>query len=541
MWRHRSTIPEKINMREFEVPGRSVAVSTQGMVATSNPQAALVGLDVLRGGGNAVDAAIAIAAMLAVVEPTQTGIGGDCFVLVKKRGQAPVALNGAGWAPKAICAETLRSTGMTEIPTDSVHAVTVPGAIRAWERLLADHGTQTFESLLQPAILAAELGYIVTERLARDWGRHTERMSATPEARSVFMADGMPPMVGDRRANPKLAKALRSIASDGANAFYEGWIAEDIVSTLRSRGSAISLEDFSDYRPEYVSPISATYRGYQLWECPPSGQGIVALQIAAMLNEFNPGEFGPLSAERFHLQGELSRIAYAQRDALLCDPAYHPVDVSRMLSPKHIATLLSQVHPDRRNDNLLPPDMPEHKDTVFISVADADGTLVAFINSLFDDFGSGLVAPGSGVLLHNRGCGFVLNEGHPNVIEGRKRPLHTIIPALLTKGGEAVMSFGCTGGHFQPTGQIQVLSNILDYGMSVQQAIEHPRMFARGDSFELEQTVPQSVWEGLRQRGHKPTQTVNPLGTCHAIWADWKRGVFLGGSDGRRDGLAIGY
>lgn len=528
-------------MRDFEVPGRSVALGTQGMVATSNPQAALAGLDVLRSGGNAVDAAIAIAAMLAVVEPTQTGIGGDCFVLLKQPGQPPIALNGAGWAPRAIRAETLREAGMAAIASDSVHAVTVPGAIRAWERLLADYGTRSFASLLQPAIAAAESGYRVTERLARDWARHTAKMSATPEARAIFMADGSAPRVGDRRSNSGLGKALRSIAAEGGNAFYEGWIAEDIVAALRDRGSAISLDDFADYQPVYVTPITADYRGYQLWECPPSGQGIVALQLASMLNQFNVSELGPLSAERFHLQGELSRIAYAQRDALLCDPTFHPVDVDRLLSAKHIAGLLEPFDPERRNGNLLPADMPEHKDTVFISVADADGTVVAFINSLFDDFGSGLVAPGSGVLLHNRACGFVLEAGHPNVIAGRKRPLHTIIPALLTRDGEAVMSLGCTGGHFQPAGQLQVLSNILDYGMSVQQAIEHPRMFARGDSFELEQTVPQSVWDGLRRRGHNPTRTANPLGTCHAIWADRQRGVLFGGSDGRRDGVAIGY
>ncbi|AMR80524.1 gamma-glutamyltransferase [Cupriavidus nantongensis] len=528
-------------MREFEVPGRSVALGSQGMVATSNPQAALAGLDVLRSGGNAIDAAIAIAAMLAVVEPTQTGIGGDCFVLLKKPGQPPVALNGAGWAPKAIRVEALRDVGMSAIPAESVHAVTVPGSIRAWERLLADYGTRSFASLLLPAIAAAESGYNVTERLARDWGRQTAKMSATPEAKAVFLADGSAPRVGDRRSNPRLGKALRAIAAEGADAFYEGWIAEDIVAALRSRGSAMSLDDFADYQPEYVTPISAEYRGYQLWECPPSGQGIVALQIASMLNQFPLHELDPLSAERFHLQAEVSRVAYAQRDAMLCDPAFHPVDIDRLLSAQHIAGLLAQINPDRRIGDLLPADMPEHKDTVFISVVDADGTLVAFINSLFDDFGSGLVAPGSGVLLHNRGCGFVLEPGHPNVIAGRKRPMHTIIPALLTKDDEAVLSFGCTGGHFQPAGQLQVLSNILDYGMSVQQAIEHPRMFARGDSLELEQTVPPSVWEGLRRRGHRPTRTANPLGTCHAIWTDRQRGVLMGGSDGRRDGLAIGY
>jgi gamma-glutamyltranspeptidase/glutathione hydrolase len=528
------------DMRKFEVPGRSVSVGDKGMVATSNPQAAMAGIDVLRSGGNAVDAAIAVAAVLAVVEPTQTGIGGDCFVLVKKRGNAPIALNGAGWAPKAVRAGELREAGLCAIPTNSVHAVTVPGAVRAWERLLMDHGTRPLRELLTPALAAAEGGYRVTERLARDWARNADKVSSSPAAKEVFMSTGHAPSVGDRRANPSLAKALRSIATEGADAFYTGWIAQDIVSTLQALGSGMRLDDFAEYDVEYVAPISTGYRGYQLWECPPSGQGIVALEMAAMLSAYEPSDFAPLSVERFHLQSEIMRIAYAQRDGLLCDPRFQPIDVDGLLSPERIARLSSQIDPQRRSQDRTPVVLPEHKDTVFISVADAEGTVVAFINSIFDDFGSGLVAPASGILLHNRGCGFVLNEGHPNMIAGRKRPMHTIIPALLTQGGEAVMSFGVTGGHFQPAGQLQVLSNIVDYGMSVQQAIDQPRMMARGGSFELESTVPEVVREGLRSRGHQPTETVNPLGSCHAIWVDNARGVYLGGADGRRDGVAIG-
>ncbi|WP_019447505.1 gamma-glutamyltransferase [Cupriavidus sp. BIS7] len=528
-------------MRKFEFPGRPVSVGSKGMVATSNPAAALAGLDVLHSGGNAVDAAVAVAAMLAVVEPTQTGIGGDCFVLLKKRGQPPVALNGAGWAPRCTSAAQLRQSGLTAISADNVHAVTVPGSVRAWELLLKDHGTKSFEELFGPAINAAEQGYLVTERLARDWARSAEKVSATPEAKEIFMPAGQSPAVGDRRFNAKLGSALRSIARDGADAFYEGWIAEDIVASLKHRGGVMELEDLAEYRPEYVQPISAEYRGYRLWECPPSGQGIVALQIASMLNSFDLSKYSALGTERFHLQGEISRIAYAERDAFLCDPTHHPLDVEQWLSAQRIAQLVARINWDRRIEDFRPAAGPEHKDTVFISVADADGTVVAFINSLFDDFGSGLVASDSGILLHNRGCGFSLEAGHPNEIAGRKRPMHTIIPALLTKGGEAVMSFGVTGGHYQPAGQLQVLSNIVDYGMSIQQAIEHPRMLARGDSFELESTVPESIWDGLRAKGHLPIAAVNPLGTCHAIWVDQARGVFLGGSDGRRDGMAIGF
>ncbi|AHG65209.1 gamma-glutamyltransferase [Advenella mimigardefordensis] len=528
-------------MRHFELPGRPISVGAKGMVATSNPAAAQAGLDILRSGGNAVDAAVAVAAMLAVVEPTQTGIGGDCFVLLKKRGQPPVALSGAGWAPQATSAAQLRESGLANIPADNVHAVTVPGAVRAWEQLLGDHGTRPLNELFHPAIVAAEDGYLVTERLARDWARSANKVCATPQAKAIFMPDERSPVVGDRRFNPKLGRALRSIARDGADVFYEGWIAEDIVTSLQRHGGVMQLEDLADYHPEYVQPISTDYRGYRLWECPPSGQGIVALQIAAMLNRFDLSAYGALSTERFHLQAEVSRIAYAERDAFLCDPKHSTVDVEYWLSARHIDQLVARISLERRIEDVQCVITPEHKDTVFISVADADGTVVAFINSLFDDFGSGLVACDSGVLLHNRGCGFTLEAGHPNEIAGRKRPMHTIIPALLTKGAEAVMSFGVTGGHFQPAGQLQVLSNIVDYGLSIQQAIEHPRMLARGDSFELESTVPESIWAGLRQKGHAPVATENPLGTCHAIWLDHDRGVFMGGSDGRRDGMAIGF
>lgn len=527
-------------MRDFQLPSRSVALGSSGMVATSNPQAAMAGLHVLRAGGNAVDAAVAMAAMLAVVEPTQTGIGGDCFALIKKPGQAPLAIDGAGWAPQASDPARLRDAGHDAIPPDSAAAVTVPGAVATWAQLVADHGTWPLGTLLAGAIDAAQDGYLVTERLSRDWGRAAAKISATAQGAAIFLPGGQAPAVGDRRANPKLANALRAIARDGADAFYRGWIAEDMVDFLRGRGGDHTLDDFADFRPRYVTPIATDYRGYRLWECPPSGQGLVALQIAGMLRQFDVSALDPLGAERFHLHAELSRLAYAQRDAFIADPSFASVEVDALLSHDHLHRLAQRFDPARRMADLSPAPGPEHRDTVYLSVVDGDGTVVSFINSIFDDFGGGLVAPESGVVLHNRGCGFVLEDGHPNVLAGRKRPMHTIIPALLTKDGEAVMAFGVTGGHFQPTGQMLVLSNIVDYGMSVQQAIDHPRVFARGDSLELERTVPDSVWQALRARGHAPTLAENPLGTSHAIWIDRQRGTYFGGSDGRRDGLAIG-
>lgn len=528
-------------MRKFDMPGRSLSLGSRGMVATSNPQAALVGLDVLRAGGNAVDAAVAVAAMLAVVEPTQTGIGGDCFALLKRRGLPPVALNGSGWSPAQADAERLRASGLNEVPAASADAVTVPGSMRAWERLLQDHGTWSLQAVLDPAIGAAELGYLVTERLARDWHLQASKIGRTATGAELFLTGGRAPRVGDRHQNHRLAKTLRSIAKGGADAFYQGWIAEDMVEFLNGVGGRFTPEDFAEWRPEYVEPISTAYRDYRLWECPPNGQGVTALQIAAMLNKVDVAALAPVSVARFHLQAEIARLAYAQRDALLCDSSCQPFAAAHWLSDEKITTLLGRAHASQRIADLTPPDVPDHRDTAFVAVADASGTLVSLINSIYDDFGSGLVVPRSGVLLHNRGCGFSLQRGHPNELAGRKRPIHTIIPALLTQHDEAVMAFGVTGGHFQAAGQLQVLMNIVDYGMSLQEAIDQPRMFARGDLFHVERPVPDSIRKGLRQLGHAPDLSPDPLGTCHAIWADHGRGLFLGGSDGRRDGLAIGY
>jgi gamma-glutamyltranspeptidase/glutathione hydrolase len=528
-------------MRDFSRPSRSVALGTRGMIATSNPQAALAGLDVLRRGGNAVDAAVTAAAMLAVVEPSQTGIGGDCFVLLKKPGRPPIALNGSGWSPAGASAARLRDLGMHAIDPQAADAVTVPGAVRAWQRLLADYGTRSLGDALEPAIVAAKEGYPVTERLARDWARQIDKLSACADTQAIFLRQGKAPRMGDMHANARLAYALAAIAREGAEVFYSGWIAEDITRFLKSRGGTMTVDDMAAYRPEYVAPITTAYRGYQLWECPPNGQGVVALQLAAMQQAFDMARYGPLSAERYHLHAELSRLAYNQRDAILGDPGFSPVDVHGLLAPGTISSLVSRVDADRRMTGLPPAPVPAHRDTVYIAAVDQNGVMVSFINSLFDDFGSGLTAPKSGILLHNRGCGFVLDAGHPNELRGRKRPMHTIIPALLTQKDHAVMAFGVTGGHFQPSGQIQVLSNILDHGMGIQQAIEHPRLFARGETLELESTVPARVWSGLRERGHHPALAANPLGTCHAIWADQAAGVYLGGSDSRRDGLALGY
>jgi gamma-glutamyltranspeptidase/glutathione hydrolase len=528
--------------RDFEVPGRSEVFGTKVMAATAHPLATLTALDVLRRGGNAMDAAIAAVALLGVIEPVQTGIGGDCFVLYMRRGEGEViALNGSGWAPAAASLEGLAAQGLTSIPVESAHAVTVPGAVASWARLAADHGTMPLADLLQPAIEAAEQGYPVTERVARDWAKQVTKLRRNQAASAIFLPGGAPPRSGDIHRQPALAKALRTIARDGQAAFYQGWIARDMVAALRAAGGVHTLEDFSAYAPEYVRPIGACYRGYEVWECPPNGQGLAPLIMLRALEGFDVGRWDALSVERLHALAEIGRQAYADRDCFVGDPRSGAVPVAMLLGDERADKLRRRVSFERRAEGLAPALVPEHRDTTFVAVVDSERNSVAFINSIFDDFGCGIAAPESGVIFHNRACGFVLERGHPNAIAGRKRPLNTIIPAMLTRAGRAVMPFGVTGGQFQPFGQVQILSNIVDHGMGVQAAIDLPRMFAFGDAIQVEKTVPASVCAGLAALGHKVVPAENPLGTAQAIWIDWDAGLLRGGADGRRDGLAAGW
>jgi len=528
--------------RDFERPGRSTAVAANGMVATSHPQATLAALLVLKDGGNAVDAAVCAAAVQAVVEPTQTGIGGDCFALVMRDGdRAPTALNGSGWAPLAADREWYLRKGVTEIASESPHSVTVPGAIAAWERLIKDYGKLPFERVLAPAIEAAEQGSCVTERLARDLEKQCSKLNRDPSSARLYLIDGKTPRCGQIFLQPALANTLRQIATKGARAFYTGSIAESLVETLSARGGLHKKEDFAEFAPEYVDPISVGYRGYRLWECPPNGQGIVPLVMAKVMEGYEVSSWKATSVERLHMMAETARQAYAIRDMFVGDPRTGEVPVDWLLSDQHAQYLRRNVSMNSRNLDVETVIQRPHRDTVFISVVDNSRMTVSLINSVFDDFGSGIVCEKTGVLFHNRASSFVLESGHPNCIAGRKRPMHTIIPALLTDGGSAVMSFGVTGAHFQPLGQLQILTNVVDYGMDVQAAIDHPRMFARGDSFEVEGGVPDQVVAGLEQLGHRVTRSQNPLGTAQAIWIDRKLGVLRGGADGRRDGIALGY
>jgi gamma-glutamyltranspeptidase/glutathione hydrolase len=533
--------PFMSDYRDFELCRHSEAVGTNGMAATSHPQATLAAIDILRAGGNAIDAAVCAAAVQAVVEPTQTGIGGDCFALIQRSTDSePIALNGSGWSPKAASIDWFLERKLDDIAVESPHAVTVPGSVASWERLITDYGRLEWAQILAPAIALAQYGCCIPERLARDWGKQRDKLRRNKAASELFLFGGETPQPGTLHKQPALARTLTEIAKNGAREFYQGQVAADLIATLRQQGGVHAIADFAEFVPEYVTPISVSYRGYDLWECPPNGQGIVPMLMVKGLEAFDLGKWSSVSAQRFHLQAEFARLAYAERDAFVADPRTGKVPVDYLLSDRHIGEMRKRVSLTRRMPAVETYPSKPHRDTVFICVVDRDQTAVALINSIFEDFGCGIACEKTGVIFHNRASSFVVEPGHPNAIAPRKRPMHTIIPALLTRGGKAVMPFGVTGAHFQPNGQVSVLANVVDYGMSVQAAIDHPRMFARDESFELERTVPESVANELRALGHKITRPENPLGTAQAIWIDHERGILRGGADGRRDGIALG-
>lgn len=530
-------------MRDYEKPGRSLVMARNGMAATSHPRSSLAAIDVLQAGGNALDAAIAACAVQCVVEPGSTGIGGDCFALLSPDGSDRiVAYNGSGRAPAAANAAWYREQGFTAMPRQSPHAVTIPGAVEAWARLLADHGTRPLGELLRPAIALARDGYAVGPRVAHDWATQEELLRADPDTARIFLPEGRVPEAGSVHRQPELADTLAAIGRHGPDAFYTGEIAVDMVEQLRRLGGLHTLEDFARARGTYEEPITTRFRGYDVFECPPNGQGVIALMILNILSGFEAAG-DPLSPDRLHREIEAARLAYSVRDAVLADPAQTPVDVGWLLSETLAADLRGSIDLTRAIGTLPSVAPPHHRDTVYICVVDRDRMAVSLINSVFHTFGSGLVSPRSGVLFHNRGQSFVLDPGHPNAIAPRKRPLHTIIPGMLARDGRVEMPFGVMGGHYQALGHAHLLSKVLDYGLDLQAAIDLPRLFPRPgtDEVEAESTLPSETRRELERRGFKLVPPSWAIGGAQAVRIDWARGVLVGASDHRKDGAALGY
>jgi gamma-glutamyltranspeptidase/glutathione hydrolase len=524
--------------RDFQLPGRSPVIACEGMAATSHPLATLAAVDALRAGGSAADAAVAAVAALCVIEPHMTGIGGDCFCLMSQPGKPIWGYNGSGRAGAKASDQALRAKGLSEIG-NSIHAVTVPGAIEAWEAILKAHGRFGLDRALAPAIKYAEGGFPVAARMAWDWQRHVGKLKADPGASKHYLFNGAAPKEGDVIRFPALAATLKTIAAKGARAFYEGEIADDMANTLGARASFLTTEDFFRHRGEAVKPISTNYRGLDLVEIPPNTQGLTALVMLNILENFDLAALDPFGADRFHLVLEAARLGYAIRDTHIADQAHMRRTVADLLDKKFAKKLASLI--DMKKRAKLPSAPAPGNDTVYLTVVDRDRMAVSIINSLYSSFGLGICTEKSGIMLTNRGACFTLEPDHPNTFGPNKRPMHTIIPALAMRDGRCDMSFGVMGAHYQPMGHVQIILNMLDYGMDVQQAIDAPRFFFEGEKTDVEHGTPAATIEGLKARGHDVVMASSPWGGAQTIKIDWDRGVLIGGSEPRKDGCALGY
>jgi gamma-glutamyltranspeptidase/glutathione hydrolase len=524
--------------RDFQLPGRSPVIACDGMAATSHPLATLAAVDALRAGGTAADAAVAAVATLCVVEPHMTGIGGDCYALVSQPGKPVWGYNGSGRAGAKASYDALREQGLREIG-NSIHAVTVPGALDAWETLLKTHGRFGLDRALSAAIKYAEGGFPVAPRVAWDWQRYVGKLKADAGAAKHYLFNGAAPTEGDVIRFPALAATLKTLAAKGARAFYEGEIADDMAATVAARGSFLTAEDFASHRGDAVAPISTNYRGLDLIEIPPNGQGLTALVMLNILENFDIARLDPLGPERFHLVLEAARLGYAVRDTHIADALHMRTPVADLLDKSFGKKLAALIDMKRRAK--LPTAPAPGSDTVYLSVVDRDRMAVSFINSLYSSFGVGICTEKTGIMLTNRGACFTLDPDHPNTFGPGKRPMHTIIPALAMRDGRCDMSFGVMGAHYQPMGHVQIVLNMLDYGMDVQQAIDCPRFFFEGEQTVVEHGTSAGTIEGLKACGHDVVFAPTPWGGAQTIKIDWDRGVLIAGSEPRKDGCALGY
>ena len=533
---------------------RSVVLARNGIIATSQPLASAAGLAVLQQGGNAIDAAVTAAAVLSVVEPTMNGIGGDLFALVyDPKTKSVRALNASGRAPAAATIEEFKRRNLGSMPYRGELSVSVPGVVDGWSELLAKHGTITLEQALQPAIRYAKDGYAVSEIISYQWQDQQSTLARDPAAAATFLIDGRAPRPGEVFSNPKLAASLELIAKGGRDAFYKGPIAKAIGDDMARRKGLLTTADLAAHTSDWTDAISTPYKGHQVLEFPPNTQGAVALEMLNILEGYDLKALGHNSAAYLHLLVESKKIAFADRDAWLADPAATPPDaLRRMISKDYAAERRKEINPDRAAREYKPlsiggPSAPgeehpvAHGDTVYLTAADKDGNVISLIQSLYEAFGSGIVAGDTGIALHNRGSLFSLRAGHPNALAPGKRPFHTLVPAMVLKDGRPWLSFGVMGGDMQPQGHVQVLLNLIEFGMNVQEAGEAPRFRHTSNGLALESAISPEARFGLDARGHRLITSIGAFGGFQGILIDPKTGVLMGGSDPRKDGLAIGW
>jgi len=526
--------------------GRSTVYAPNGVVATSQPLASAAGLAVLRDGGNAIDAAVAAAAVLSVTEPHMTGIGGDMFAIVwLAKEEKLVALNAGGRAGSLMTRETLQARGFHSGSQQGAMSVTVPGALAGWDMLVRTHGSRTLGQLLQPAIAYARDGFPVSPIIAHQWANETAFLQRDPGAAATFLPGGHAPKPGEWFRNPDYARTLKSIADSGISTFYGGPIGQRIVTHLTALNGFLTLDDLRKNAPNWVTPISVQFQGYRVWELPPSNQGIAALEMLRILEPYDLATMGHNSPSYLHHLIEAKKLAYADLDRFVGDADHLDMPAERMLTDEFIAERRRHLDPMRAQARTDPGPLRTQSETIYLTVADADGNMVSFINSNYDYFGSGIVVPGTGFVLHNRGAGFTLMPNLPNTVAPGKRPFHTLIPGFVTRtvGGrdEAYMSFGLMGGGVQAQGHVQFLLNYFVFGMDLQTAIDAPRFrHYDGQRVAFEAPIDDGVRAALTAMGHviieQPTVA---FGGAQAI-VRLPKG-FAAASDPRKDGMAVGY
>ena len=529
----------KMRARNFNKIGKSLILSKNAMVASSHPLASSVGLETLKSGGNAVDAAIAMNAVLCIAEPHMTGVGGDCFAMLSVDGSNNIkALNGSGKSSEKADAADLRRRKISEISSEMPEAITIPGAVAGWCLLHKEHGYMSWKELFEPAINFAQKGVNIHERVAFDWAKNKKKLSFDPDTSKLFLKNGNAFEFMDNFKNENLSNTFKTIADEGSNGFYNGWVADDLIKKLNSIGGCQTVKDFSSTIAEWVKPITGNYRKIQIHECPPNGQGLVALIILSILEKFN---FKNISkTDYMHIYCEATKIGYFLRDQYLADPEYNKLSTEQFLNSEILDQLSSNI--DMNNTKIYTKsDFPDHPDTIYLTVRDKNGMVVSFINSLFDAFGSGITAPKSGVLFHSRGRAFNTIEDHPNELNPNKRPLHTIIPAMISKNDKLIGSFGVMGGQYQAAGHAYVLSQIVDFGLNPQLALDFARIFPNNNTLDIEYDFDSKVMHELKLKGHKINYPVPPIGGGQMIFIDDERNIIIGASDWRKDGLAIGY
>lgn len=524
---------------------RSPVLARNGMVATSQPLAAVAGLRIMMQGGNAVDAAVASAAVLNVVEPESTGIGGDMFALVWNADEKKVhSLNGSGRAPGAASIEEIRARGYHEMPDSGVYSVSVPGTVHGWETILDAHGTMPLSEVLQPAIRYAEEGFPVSDVISHQWAGQVGKLAKFPSGQEMLL-NGRAPRQGEVMRLPTLARTLRAIAEGGSRAFYTGKVAEKIASFVQEHGGWLSTQDLAEHTSDWDQAISTDYRGVTCWECPPNGQGIAALEALNIVEGFDLQKMGVQTSETYHHLIEAMRLAFADAYRYVADPRKAQVPIADLTSKSYAAQRRGLIDPSRAMATAPYGRVFGGSDTVYISCVDGEGNACSFINSVFNNFGSGLVAPGTGVVLQNRASLFSLDPEHPNALEPGKRPFHTIIPAMATMGDELYLCYGVMGGFMQPQGHLQVICNMVDFGMDSQQALNALRFMVAGDGVVLEEGLSSEVINALQSMGHQvglanSYQRVG-MGGGQVIQRDPESGTLTGGSEPRKDGCAVGW